>query len=321
MGTKDLYDILGVPRKATPEEIKRAYRKLAKKHHPDQNRNDPAAEQRFKEVLHAYSVLNDEKKRARYDQFGEIGAGDFQTGPGGQQVYTWGAGGQTINVEDLEGLFSAFDMEGASSPFDKFFRQPGTRRRRQRPAPMRGQDVRRRINLAFEQAINGVNIEVDVRPRSARAGKRQTLEVTIPPGIEDGQHIRLKGKGAGGTGGGPPGDLFLICAVRPHQQLRREGRDLVIDLPVTVPQAVLGAKVDVPTLHDTVSMTIPPGTSGGTRLRLKGRGVPAHGSRPAGDQYVVLRVEVPKELSEEQKKLMEAFAATQSNGSTTSTDD
>ena len=316
MSNRDLYEILGVSRKATPEEIKRAYRKLAKKYHPDHNPDDPGAEQRFKEVQHAYSVLNDEKKRAQYDRFGEIGAGDFRTSPGGQQVYTWGPGGQQINVEDLESLFSAFGGEASASPFERFFRQAGGgRRRRQRPVPMRGQDVRRRINLAFEQAITGLTIEVDVHPRSASGGKSETLEVKIPPGVEDGQPIRLKGKGAPGAGGGPPGDLFLICSVRPHERFRREGRDLVIDLSVSMPEAALGAKVEVPTLDGPVTMTIPPGTSSGTRLRLQGRGVPAHGSTPAGNQYVILQVKVPKTLSEEQKRLMEAFGATLNGGS------
>ena len=224
--------------------------------------------------------------------------------------------GPHVFVEDLESLFSAFGGEASASPFERFFRQAGGgRRRRQRPVPMRGQDVRRRINLAFEQAITGLTIEVDVAPRSAGGGKRETLEVKIPPGVEDGQPIRLKGKGAPGAGGGPPGDLFLICSVRPHERFRREGRDLVIDLSVSMPEAALGAKVEVPTLDGPVTMTIPPGTSSGTRLRLQGRGVPAHGSTPAGNQYVILQVKVPKTLSEEQKRLMEAFGATLNGGS------
>lgn len=315
MGKRDLYEVLGVARGASADEIKRAYRKLAKKYHPDQNRDDKTAVGKFQEVQHAYSVLNDKEKRARYDQFGEIGAGDFHTQPSGEQVYTWGTGGQTINVEDLESLFGAFGIGGGgggggptrgANPFERFFRGGGRSRRAQREPAMAGQDVRRRINLAFEQAIRGLTVEVDI----GTGGKRQTLEVTIPPGVEDGQQIRVRGKGTAGVGGGPPGDLYLICAVRPHERFRREGRDILLDVPVTVAEAALGAKVDVPTLDGDVTLTIPPGTSGGSKLRLRGKGVPAHAGKPAGDQFVIVRVVVPKKMTDEQKKLFEKLAKT-----------
>jgi DnaJ-class molecular chaperone len=311
MAKRDLYEVLGVARDAPAEEIKRAYRKLAKQHHPDRNLGNASAEQKFKELQHAYSILSDKEKRARYDQYGEIGAGDFHTQPGGQRVYTWGPSGQQINVEDLEELFSAFGAESpfaGASPFERFFRGGRTRRQR-RPAPVRGQDTRRRINLAFEQAIRGVNIEVDLGQRAGGKGKRETIEVRIPPGVEDGQQIRVRGQGTPGVGGGPPGDLFLICAVRPHRFFRREGRNVAVEVPVTVSEAALGAKIDVPTLDGEVTLTIPPGTSGGTKLRLRGRGVPKHGSEPAGDQIAVVQVLVPKSLSEKQKALFEELAA------------
>ncbi len=318
---KDLYQVLGVSRTASADEIKRAYRRLAKEHHPDRNPDNPNAERMFKEVQHAYSVLSDKSKREQYDRFGEIGAGDFRTGPGGEQVYTWGAGDQHINVEDLESLFSAFGgmggmgggagAAGRAGPFDRFFRGGAGRgrgRRTARPAAAKGPDVRRRINLAFEQAVRGVTIEVDV----AGGGKspKQTLEVKIPPGVEDGQQIRLAGKGGPGSGGGPAGDLFLICAVRGHKFFRREGQDIVLEVPVTVTEAVLGAQVDVPTLDGEVTLKIPPGTSGGTKLRLRGRGVPAHGRKAAGDQIVIVRVVIPQDPTDEQRELMESFAKT-----------
>jgi DnaJ-class molecular chaperone len=323
MSDKDLYAILGVSRTATADEIKRAYRALAKKYHPDQNRNDATAEARFKEIQHAYSVLNDKDKRARYDQFGEIGAGDLRTKPGGEKVYTWGTSGQTINVEDLESLFSAFGggfsgggfaggVEESASPFERFFR--GRSRRSRQPAATRGQDLTRRINLAFEQAVRGVTIEVDLGTRSPR-GKREMIEVNIPPGVEDGAKIRVRGKGTPGVGGGPNGDLYLVCAVRPHARFRRSGRDILLDIPVSISQAVLGAKVDVPTLDGDVTLTIPPGTSSGSKMRLRGKGVPAHNGAPVGDQFVVVQIVVPKTLTEEQRRLFESLAETAAEGS------
>jgi curved DNA-binding protein len=314
MAKRDLYEVLGVARDATPDQIKKAYRQLAKQYHPDQNRDNPSATERFKEIQHAYSVLSDSDKRARYDQFGDVGAGEFHTQPGGDQVYTWGASGQTINVDDLADLFGAFGGGGGfgggerSSPFDRLFR--GGRSRASRgPVPTRGQDVRRRINLAFEQAVRGLTVEVDLGAGGA-GRKRETIEVTIPPGVEDGQSIRVRGKGTPGVGGAPAGDLFLVCAVRAHKLFRREGRNLLLDLPVTVAEAALGGAVDVPTLDGEVTMTIPPGTSGGAKLRLRGRGVPAAGRQPAGDLLVTVRVVVPEQLTERQKELMEAFAET-----------
>jgi len=313
MAKRDLYEVLGIARDASPEEIKRAYRRLAKKYHPDQNRGDADAEARFKEVQHAYSILNDQQKRANYDRFGEVAVGDFHTQPGGQQVYTWGTGGQTINVDDLEDLFSAFrGGDARESPFDRFFRNAtgGRARRARRPAATRGQDLQRRINLAFEQAVRGVTIEVDVGNPPGRSGKRETIEVQIPPGVVDGQKIRIRGKGAPGADGGQPGDLYLICAVRPHPLFRRDGRNLLIEVPLTIPEAVLGARIDVPTLDGEVTLTIPPGTSGSTRLRLRGRGIAAHAGAPAGDLIAEVRIVAPRTLTDEQRELFEKLAQT-----------
>jgi DnaJ-class molecular chaperone len=312
MGTRDLYEVLGLSRSASTEEIKRAYRKLAKQHHPDRNPSDRAeAEARFKEVQHAYSILGNAEKRAQYDRFGEVGVGDVRTNPTGQRVYTWGNSGSQVNVEDLEDLFNIFGGRGGAGggPFDEFFQRVGVGRSR-RPQPMAGNDVTRRINLAFEQAVRGATIEVDVNSGRQRGEGRETLEVAIPPGVEEGQKIRLKGKGEPGSGGGPPGDLYLVCSVRPHPVFHREGQDILVDVPVTIPEAALGGKVEVPTLDGPVELTVPPGTSSGAKLRLKGRGVPAHGRQPTGDQLACVRVVTPKSLTEEQRKLMEQLAAT-----------
>lgn len=313
MSKRDLYEILGVSRTASADEIKKAYRKLAKQYHPDRNPDDPAAEEKFKEVQHAYSVISDKEKRAKYDQFGEVGAGDFRTTPGGEQVYTWGGGSQ-VNVEDLEELFGAFGGGGRSNPFESFFGQGGAGRRTRRTPPVRGADLQRRINLSFEQAIKGVTIEVDVQRDSGGRGrngrKRQTLEVSIPPGVEDGGRIRIRGKGQPGANGGPDGDLFLICAIRPHDYFKRSGRDVILETPVTMTEAALGCKIDVPTLDGPVTVTVPAGTSSGAKLRLKGRGAPAHSGHAAGDQIVVVRVVVPKDPTAKQKELLESLAET-----------
>lgn len=308
MSTRDLYEILGVSRTASDEEIKRAYRRLARQYHPDRNPNNRDAEEKFKEVQHAYSVLRDKEKRAQFDRFGEVGVGDFRTDPSGEKVYTWGAGSK-VNVEDLEELFSAFGGQGG--PFESIFGRVGggraRSRRKARPEPRRGSDRKRRLNLSFEQAVEGVAIEVDVNPQS-NGRKRETLEVKIPPGVDEGQQIRVPGKGEPGENGGPAGDLYLICSIRPHAYFRRQGRDLYLDVPVSFAEAALGAKVDVPTLNGQVTLNIPPGTSSGSKLRLKGRGVAAHGAQASGDQYVVIKVVVPEKLNDEQRELMEKLA-------------
>jgi DnaJ-class molecular chaperone len=312
---RDLYEVMGVSRTATPEELKRAYRKLAKENHPDRNPGNAQAETRFKEVQHAYSILGDKEKRAQYDQFGEVGAGDFRTGPAGEKVYTWGGDdGNRVNVDDLESLFEMFGGLGGGggggrqrSPFERIFRQGGQQRAR-KPAPVKGQDIRRRINLSFQQAVKGVQIEVDVHPPTG--GKRETIEVRIPPGVEDGQTIRVPGKGARGSDGGSPGDLLLTLAIREDKVFRRDGNDLIVDVPVTITEAALGAKVEVPTLDGVATVKIPAGTSSGAKLRLAGRGVPAHASRSAGDLYAVVKIIVPKKLSDDQKELLEKLAPT-----------
>lgn len=295
---RDFYKTLGVDRSASADQIKRAYRRLTKKYHPDRNPDDPSAEQKFKEVQEAYSVLGDAQKRSDYDRFGDAAVGHWDTDPGGQRVYTWGSGAQ-VPFDDLEDLFSAFG--GGASVFRDF---PGRGRRapgRRKAPPARGQDVERAVNLSFDQAVKGTTVEMDV----ARIGPggRETLDVRIPPGVRDGQRIRLKGKGRPGANGGPAGDLYLACSVRPHAYFRREGQDIYLDVAVSITEAALGTKIEVPTLSGPVEMTIPPGTPGGSKLRLRGRGI-AGGDGSPGDQYVVVRIVPPKSLTDEQKELL-----------------
>lgn len=300
-GKRDYYEVLGVGRTASQDEIKRAYRAGAKKYHPDRNPNDPAAEEKFKEVQQAYRVLGDPKKRAEYDQFGEAGVGRWSTDPRGQRVYQWG-GGSAVNVEDLEDLMSAFGGGRRASIFDEFFR-PRQGAGAARPMPRRGADLQQQISLSFEQAIHGTT--VNVKLRSGSNGPVESLDVKIPAGVEDGRKIRLKGKGQAGTEGGPRGDLLLACSVRPHPYFTRRGTDIYLDVPVTVAEAALGAKLEVPSLDGRVTVTLPAGTPGGTKLRLRGRGVTKRGSHGRGDQYIVISIVPPKRLTDEQRKVFE----------------
>jgi DnaJ-class molecular chaperone len=309
MPSKDYYETLGVSRAASQDEIKRAYRKLAKKYHPDRNPGDKGAESKFKEVQGANEVLKDQEKRVQYDRFGPAAVGDWQTAPNGQEVYAWSSDGPRINIDDLEDLFSAFGSgRGRSaSPFDDLFGQGGGARvrARRRAPPRRGQDLERRINLSFEQAVRGTTLEIDILQDGR---ERQTLDLKVPAGVVNGQRIRLKGKGHAGISGGPPGDLYLKVSVRPHRYFRREGKDLYIDVPLTIVEASLGTKVDVPTLDGLVTVTVPAGTSSGAKLRLAGRGVkPPRGK--AGDLYVVVGIVAVKEADEEQTRLLTELAA------------
>ncbi|MCK4658649.1 MAG: J domain-containing protein [Phycisphaerae bacterium] len=313
MSRRDYYDILGVTQSAAQDEIKRAYRKLAKQYHPDRNAGDKTAEAKFKEVQEAYGALKDPQKRREYDQFGRAGVGQWQQQPHGQKVYSWG-GGSRINIDDLEDLFAAFGGGGQGGPgvfsnfFDRMGGMGGGRRRQQATMPQHGTDVEQNLSLSFKQAVLGTTIDLPV-PNHA-AGQQETVSVKIPPGVENGKRIRLRGRGHPGQNGGPNGDLFLVCTVQPHKHFERHGNDIHIEVPVTLAEAALGAKVDVPTLDGTMTMTLPPGTSGGARLRLRGKGVSRGHTSQRGDQIVIIRVTMPRKLTDEQKQLFENLAKT-----------
>lgn len=272
----DPYSVLGVAKDATEDQIRAAYRKLAKQYHPDLNPGDKAAEERFKAVASAHDLLSDAERRARYDR-GEIdAAGQERPPPQYQRTYRDFAQGRqgsrygAMDEDDLGDILSGvFGMgRGAGGTIQ-----------------MRGADRRYTLAVSFLDAARGST------QRLALPGG-DTLDVRVPPGTETGQVLRLRGKGGPGRGGGPPGDALIEVEVEPHRFFRREGTDIHLDLPVTVSEAVLGAKVQVPTLSGPVTMTVPAGSDAGTRLRLRGRGIPAHGDRPAGDQHVTLRVVV-----------------------------
>lgn len=312
MSHRDYYEILGVSRSASADEIKRSYRRLAKQHHPDRNPGNPEAEAKFKEAQGAYSVLSDTTKRAEYDQFGRAGVGDWQQRQGGQRVYSWGGGSQ-INSEDLEDLFSAFGGGGGggsqASVFEQFFggRGQGSAPRR-RASPSRGDDVDHAVRLTFDQSLDGTKIELRLTDKG-NGSQSQTLTVTVPPGVDDGQRIRVRGKGRPGSNGGPAGDLFLVCSVAPHPYLRRAGRDLFLDLPISLTEAALGTTIEVPTLDGRASLKIPPGTAGGSKLRLRGKGIPANRKQGDGDLYAVIKIVTPTQLTEKQQQLLEQLAS------------
>ncbi|HEC18706.1 MAG TPA: J domain-containing protein [Gammaproteobacteria bacterium] len=297
MEFKDYYEIMGVARDATQDEIKRAYRKLARKYHPDVSK-EADAEAKFKAVGEAYEVLKDPEKRAAYDQLGS----QWQAGQDFRPPPDWDAG-----FEFSGGGFTGADAENFSDFFESLFggAQGGHYRSRRRHTQMRGEDKHAKILIDLEDAIEGSTRQVTLRiPEVTADGhvttRERTLNVRIPKGIRPGQHIRLAGQGGQGMGGGPAGDLFLEVEFRPHRWYRVEGADLYLDLPVTPWEAALGATVKVPTPKGPVDLKIPAGSSSGKKLRLKGRGLP--GKSP-GDLYVVLEVALPPADTEDAKRL------------------
>lgn len=276
---EDPYKVLGVAKDASQDDIRKAYRKLAKELHPDLNPGNKQAESRFKEVGAAYDLLSDPDKRARYDR-GEIDATGAERAPHGFYREHADAGGRhtyysTAGFEDFEDVSDIFS--------DLFGRRGAAGERTMR---MRGRDVRYRMEVEFLEAVNGAQKRVTMPDGNS-------LDVTIPPGIGDGQVLRLKGKGTAGVGGGPPGDALVEITVRPHPIFERQGNDIVVDVPIGIDEAVLGAKVEVPTISGRVRVSVPKGASSGRTLRLKGKGVRAGPGRPAGDQLVRLRIVLP----------------------------
>jgi len=303
-GKRDYYEVLGVSRSASIDEIKRAYRRLAKKHHPDRNPDDASAERKFKEVQQAYDVLKDPEKRRQYDQFGEVGVGKWANTPHGERVYQWG--GSSVGVDDLEELLSSFGGGQRPGIFDEIFGGAfgGGGRRGTRPAPSRALDQEQEVQLSFDQAVHGATLTLSITTGS----RVQTVDVKIPPGVEDGQKLRLRGR-VPAPPGGQAGDLILICRVKPHAYFTRRGADLYVDVPVSVTEAVLGAKIEVPSLDGTTLMTLPPGTAAGAKLRLKGRGLAGTEREERGDLYAVIKVVLPKSVSDRERELYEKLAS------------
>lgn len=309
VGFRDYYDTLGVQRGASEDEIRRAYRKLARENHPDVNK-EPGAEERFKEVSEAYEVLRDPDKRERYDRLGAnwrsgqdvSGASGFRQpgrrgGGGGYEDVRVDFGGGDFS-DFFEGLFGSRGGRRAGGGFGGFGGFDGFE-----GYASRGGDQEAVLELSLEEAAAGG------RRRISLEGGRD-YEVEIPPGVRDGQRIRLAGEGGSGAAGGPSGDLFLRVRVRPHPRFRVEGRDLYTDVAVSPWEATLGAEVPVGTLQGTARVRVPAGSSCGRRLRLRGEGMPAPAGQQPGDLYATVQIEVPKQLSDDERELWERLART-----------
>ena len=354
MSKRDYYEVLGISRTATEQEMKSAYRKLALKYHPDRNPGDASAEERFKQAAEAYAVLADAEKRSRYDRFGHAGVG----GAAGA-----GAGFDPSIFADFSDIFGGF---GLGDLFGDLF--GGGRRR---GGPMRGADLRYDLEIAFEEAAAGTETTVQI-PREetcescggsgaapgtgpttcpqchglgqlryqqgfltiarpcgqcrgtgrvitspcpdcrgqGRVGRERQVTVRIPAGIASGQQLRLLGQGEHGALGGPPGDLYVVVHVNEHEFFHREGDDLYCELAVNFPTLALGGAIHVPTLNGDQKLEVPAGTQSGQRFRLKGKGMPNVGGRGHGDIYVIVRSDVPRKLTKEQKQLLQRLAAT-----------
>lgn len=297
MATADFYQELGVARGASTDEIKKAFRKLATKHHPDRNPGDKKAEERFKAINRANEVLSDSKKRALYDEFGEMGLRDGfdvenarayqryqQQGgmPGG--VGGFGGGGQGVRIEDL---FSG--AVGGGGGIGDLFGEMFTGRGRRR-GPQKGSDIIGQVRVDFLAAIEGASVKVRIQDGA------DEVTVRIPPGAGPGDKVRVAGHGAPGAGGGPAGDLLLSIEIAPHPFFKREGLDLSLDLPISVAEAYQGAKVKVPTPSGEVTLTVPKGAKSGQLVRLKGKGVKRQSKQ--GDLFVRFLIQLPTEHSE-----------------------
>lgn len=299
---RDYYEVLGVSKNASDDEIKKAYRKLAVKYHPDRNPGDKEAEAKFKEINEAHEVLSDKQKRARYDQFGHAGVGGASGGAysgfGGGNPFSGGAfnfNGQTFNF-DFGGGGAFDDILGSLFGFGS----AGARR------PRRGADYQTNATLTFEEAIFGVTKTVTVDGAS--------LKVKIPAGIDDGMSIRLRGKGGAAPEGGEPGDLYVRVRVKPHKSLTREGAIILSEHTIDMVDAALGCEIEVETVDGVVTMKVPAGTQSGTPFKLSGHGVPFRADGDRGPHIVTVIVETPKNLSKKQKELLEEFKNSKKRG-------
>jgi DnaJ-class molecular chaperone len=289
---RDPYEVLGVERSASDDDIKKAYRKLARQYHPDRNPGDKPAEARFKEIQSAYDILGDKKKREQFDRFGHMGAeGGFPGGgPGG---FRWGGGSagaggfEGIDPSQAQSIFEQIfgGGVGGGGMDDLFGRRRGRAPRGRRAEPETAEAVAR---VPFDVAARGGSVTLHVNGRE--------LSVKVPAGVEDGKTLRLQGQAPGG------GDLHVKLHIDPHPYYRREGKDVLLDVPLSLSEAVLGAKIDVPTLHGTVTVKVPPGSSTGARVRLRGMGI------TGGDQYILVKVMVPTKVDDAGRKLIEEFA-------------
>ncbi|MBT3351492.1 MAG: DnaJ domain-containing protein [Nitrospinaceae bacterium] len=302
MAKQDYYEVFGVQQNASDDEIKRVFKKLARKYHPDVNPGDNKAEERFKEISEAYAVLSDPEKRRKYDAMGH------NAFAGGSP---WGARGAPQNVEDILREFGVGDVFGGMfggagrGGGGGFWGSP-------RPqGPQKGNDVNYTMEIGFDDSLRGMNSTITVPKVEVLNGAMhrgtERIQVKVPPGVSNGSKIRLAKKGEPSPNGGPGGDLFIITRVRPHEFLERKGDNLHLDLPVSISEALLGTRIEIHTYEGTTKMTIPPCTQSGQTFRLSGKGAPHLKGSGKGDLYVTARVQIPKHLDEESKELIREF--------------
>ena len=309
---RDYYKVLGVPRNASDEDIKKAFRKLARQYHPDVAQDKKGAEEKFKEINEAYEVLGDPQNRKKYDDLGanwRDGASS-QGPPGGQERGRWRPGREEnfefhVDGTGFSDFFEQFFGRGGQFGGANDFAPPPGRSTAEEGFAFRGADLESDILVTLEEALAGSVRTVSLQRVNRRTGeiKTQNLKVRIPPGVHEGQAIRVAGMGEDGVGGGASGDLYLRVRFAAHPEFRVRGADLYYTLDLAPWEAVLGTKVVVPTLKDRVSVRIPPGTSQGRQLRVRGRGLPIGTSGDYGDLYVVVNVQVPPEPSEAEREL------------------
>ncbi len=297
----DYYSILGVKKTSKVDEIRKAYKKLARKYHPDANADDDSALEKFKEIQTAWAVLGDETKRKNYDKYGSPEAPQFQGG--GQQPesgrWAWSSDGGEVpfDLEDILGGFGAGRRGGASG---------GGRA----DWPVRGHDIRTEVQIPFQMAAEGGTY--DLRLQREGHSSAETLAVAIPAGIETGSVVRLAGQGTPGVNGGAPGDLLVSLTIARHPWFRREAANILLEIPISLSEAALGTRVDIPTVLDGVlTLTIPPGTSSGSKLRLRGKGIRDRRSGNRGDMFAIVKIAAPKELDERSRELLEELKSIQ----------
>ncbi|NHJ22532.1 MAG: hypothetical protein EAX91_16415 [Candidatus Lokiarchaeota archaeon] len=333
---KDYYNVLGLEKGASKEEIKRAFRKLARKYHPDVNPDEGKSGEKFKEINEAYSILNDDKKREMYDKFGVVegdpssyqqwggapGGGRVHRSPDGTTYYysTSGAPGN-FDFGDIFGNFRNSNKRQSSGGYD-FFNDLGdifdvfsnrggstrARSNRNQNYPREGEDLRYDMEISFMDAFLGGKRQVQYKDPAT--GSNQTLTITVPRGVRDDQKLRLKGKGMPGENGGAPGDLYIVVHVKDHDLFERDGDDIYVDQEIPFTTATLGGKTQVPGIENSISVTVPPGTKDSTVLRLKEKGFYKLNSEKRGNQLVRVKIKVPHKTNKKQKELLEQLKAT-----------
>lgn len=311
MAGKDYYNILGVSKSASADEIKKSYRKLAMKYHPDRNKDDKKAEAKFKDISEAYAVLSDAEKRKQYDMFGSEG---FQNRFSQEDIFRdfdfgsifkefgFGGGGRSQNIfSQVFGGGGQSHFRGGGSGFNSHFGNYGSRRQ-----PMKGKDLVYELALTLEEAFNKTEKVISYSAGNPQQG---SVTVKIPPGVSTGKKLRLQGKGAPGMHGGPPGDLYIRIKVLEHPLFKREGNDLFLTRDLKFSEALLGTEIEVTTIDmKTLRLKIPPRTQSNAKFRLQGYGMPEMNSKGRGDTYVTVSISVPKKLNKKQKALLEEIA-------------